>query len=336
MSVAKRSWKVNLADAAAYGVLRLVVAVIQTLPLDMGDRACRWLAAIAGGKLRVRRRTFDGNVEKVFPDASDASRQRLCREMWHSLFLMAMEIAWADRRLHRCNWSEHFAFGDNREMLSLLLSDRPCISVSGHFGNFEVAGYVTGLMGLRTLAIARTLDNPFLDRWVKRFREAKGQFIVDKSGCATTVDRHLQNGGILAMLADQHAGNRGVWQPFMGVPASCHKALALFVLGGKVPMAVVNTRRIGGRPMRLQTCVDGILDPGKDPEHPALESVDTLTRWYNDRLAEGVAVAVEQYWWLHRRWRSPPRRILKKLAKQQARAKSASESAASGSTAAAA
>ena len=317
MSSAKRPLKVNLADAAAYGVLRVLVAVIQTLPLDMGDRACRWLAAIAGGRLRVRRRTFDENVDKVFPDAEPASRHRLCLQMWHSLLLMAMEIAWADRRLHRCNWSRHFAFGDNREMLSLLLSDRPCISVSGHFGNFEVAGYVTGLMGLRTLAIARTLDNPYLDRWVKRFREAKGQFIVDKSGCATTVDRHLQGGGILAMLADQHAGNRGVWQPFMGVPASCHKALALFVLGGKVPMAVVNTRRIDGRPLRLQTCVDGIIDPDRDPDHPALQSVEGLTRWYNDRLAEGVSHAVEQYWWLHRRWRSPPRRVLKRLAKQR-------------------
>jgi KDO2-lipid IV(A) lauroyltransferase len=34
--------------------------------------------------------------------------------------------------------------------------------ISGHFGNFEVGGYLNGLFGFRTYTIARPLDNPFL------------------------------------------------------------------------------------------------------------------------------------------------------------------------------
>ena len=45
---------------------------------------------------------------------------------------------------------------------------------------------------------------------------------------APLVDRHLQQAGTLSLLADQHAGDKGCWVDFLGVPASSHKALALF------------------------------------------------------------------------------------------------------------
>jgi KDO2-lipid IV(A) lauroyltransferase len=40
-----------------------------------------------------------------------------------------------------------------------------------------------------------------------------------------------------------------------------------------------------------------------------------LTAWYNRRLAESIGASVEQYWWLHRRWRQPPPRVARRLAK---------------------
>ena len=309
--------KKRIVDFAAYALVRVVVAVIQVLPLDMGDSVCRGLAALFCGPLRVRRRSTDANFRLIFPDASLASLERLRREMWHSLLLTTCEVAWASRRLHRCNWSRHVRFVNNRQMLSVLLSDRPSVVVTGHYGNFEIGGYVTGLMGFETLAIARTLDNPFLHRWVERFREAKGQFLVDKEGCAPEVDRHLGGGGILSLLADQHAGKKGCWVNFMGVPASCHKALALFAMTARAPMFIAMTRRIG-RPMQFEIdCPDWIDAGGNDPR---AGSVTELTRWYNAGLARGVAGDVSQYWWLHRRWRPPPERVAKRLAKRLARA----------------
>ena len=59
-------------------------------------------------------------------------------------------------------------------MLQYMLSDRPVVMVTGHFGNFEIAGYTSGLMGISSLAIARRLDNRFLHRWVEQFRSSKG------------------------------------------------------------------------------------------------------------------------------------------------------------------
>ncbi len=305
-----------LGDFAAYLVVRLLVAVIQTLPMDMGDSLCRGLAWLAAGPLRIRHRETEENLARIFPAADEAARERLSRAMWHHLLLMVCEIAWAQRRLHLTNWSRHVRFHNQHVMLEHLLSKRPLVTVSGHFGNFEVGGYTLGLMGFSATTIARKLDNRFLHRWVQRFRRAKGQEMVDKEGCAPIVEKHLQNGGMLAILADQHAGPKGCWTDFMGVPASCHKALALFSLSTGAPMMAGYTIRIDGQPMRMESGCVAVTDPARND--PACQSVTSLTEWYNDRLEESVALAVEQYWWLHRRWRQPPPKVAARLAKRAA------------------
>jgi KDO2-lipid IV(A) lauroyltransferase len=126
--------------------------------------------------------------------------------------------------------------------------------------------------------------------------------MVDKEGCAAEVQRHLAQGGVLSLLADQHAGPKGCWVNFLGIPASCHKALALFTLSSRAPMMVGATWRVGGRPMQFLCACTGIADPANDHES-VCTSVTALTRWYNERLAISIGEAVEQYWWLHRRWR---------------------------------
>jgi len=304
-------------DFCAYVIVRMLVSVIQTLPLDMGKSMADGIAWAAAGPLKIRQSATDENLERIFPSASKTSRENLSFEMWRHLLLMVCEIAWAQRRLHLTNWSHYMSFRDNRQILGYLLSDRPTVSVTGHFGNFELGGYVLGLMGFSTTTIARKLDNVFLHRWVERFREAKGQKMVDKEGCAPHIDRHLQNGGALSLLADQHAGPKGCWVNFLGVPASSHKALALFTLTSGAPMMVSYTIRVDGEPMRFEAGCVAIADP-RDDDLGICASVTTLTQWYNDNLAIAIDKAIEQYWWLHRRWRQPPPRVLKQFARRAA------------------
>lgn len=301
-----------LIDFGAYVSVRGLVAVIQALPLDMGDAVCRALAWLAAGPLKIRHRVIKENLEQIFPDADADSRRQLTLAMWHHLLLMVCEIAWAQRRLHLVNWSQHVQFHQARTILHHYLSGRPVVTVTGHYGNFEVGGYITGLMGFPTLTIARQLDNRFLHRWVEGFRGVKGQMMVDKDGCATAVDQHLQQNGILSLLADQYAGPKGCWVDFLGLLASSHKALALFSMSSQAPMLVGYMRRVDGRPMQFEMGVTGVADPQHDLEHNCT-SVTRLTQWYNDKLADAIGMGVEQYWWLHRRWRTPPEKIAARM-----------------------
>lgn len=304
-------------DFTAYVVVRLMVATIQTLPMDAGNQICKCLAHLAAGPLKIRKRITEENLRRIFPTADEPTRRYLAVQMWHSLFLMVCEIAWAQRRLHLVNWRKHVRIPQSDSILGLYLSERPIVGVTGHFGNFEVGGYITGMMGFSTLTIARKLDNRFLHRWVEQFRGAKGQKMVDKEGCAPLVNQHLADGGILSLLADQHAGPKGCWVDFLGETASSHKALALFALSNNAPMMVGYMRRLQGKPMRFELGTTGIVDPSDSASEPYC-SVPALTHWYNQRLASAIDDGVEQYWWLHRRWRQPPEKIAKRLAKKKA------------------
>lgn len=301
-------------DLLLYVIARLFICVIQILPYDAVDAIARRLSDFFALRLKIRSRTTQENLTAVMPAATEQQKQNLEVAMWHSLIMMICEIAWAPRRLHLTNWHKHITFVNNQRVMKRYLSGRPVVLVSGHFGNFEISNYLTSLMGIHTVTIARRLDNPYLHDWMLRFRGANGQTMVDKQGCAAFIDQHMSNAGKLAILADQHAGQKGHWTNFLGVPASCHKALALFSLTANAPMLVGYARRVGARPMQFETGCLGIADP-LDPSHESCQSVANLTDWYNRTLARAIGKAPEQYWWLHRRWRQPPPRAAKRLEK---------------------
>ena len=179
----------------------------------------------------------------------------------------------------------------------------PKVCVTGHFGNFEALGHVSNFWGFQTFTVARTLDNPYLERLVTRYRQSMGQKLLPKSDSAGQADEVLQTGGILALLGDQHAGRKGCVVDFLGRPASCHKALALFALLNRTPLLVATCTRTT-RPMYFSIRMDDVIDPADNP--PEFGSVEDLTQWYNDVLARRIRQQPDQYWWLHDRWKEVP------------------------------
>ncbi|MBX3423681.1 MAG: lysophospholipid acyltransferase family protein [Pirellulaceae bacterium] len=308
-----------LTDWLAYIALRIAVCGILCLSLESCDRLSRLLAVLISDWTTLRRQVCDRNLQLVYGSLDQQQLSFLRRKMWHHLLLMVCEIAHAPRKIHASNWREHIYMPDKEAMMRLLMDSRPTILVTGHFGNFEVAGYLTGLLGIRTSTIARPLDNPLVNEFVLDFRSGTGQTILPMEGSSTSVQQLLDNRGTLSILADQFAGNRGCWVEFFGHITSCHKSLALFVLSARAPMLVTYARRLD-RPLRMEVGLTGIADPalesGQDsPEY--LRSVEAMTRWYNDRLEQAIRLAPEQYWWLHRRWRDVPEAVRNRMAAKQ-------------------
>ncbi len=302
-------------DWLAYLAVRCVVCAVQSASLEACDRACRLLAVVLADWLGIRRKIIDANLLLVYGQLTPRQTAVLRRKMWHNLVLMVCEIALAPRKIHRTNWRDHFYMPHKRQVFQTMMDDHATVLVTGHFGNFEVAGYVVGMVGTPPSTMARPLDNPYIDRYVTDFRSLSGQHILPKEGSAVAVQELLERGGTLAILADQHAGGKGCWVDFFGHPTSCHKGLALFVLSAQAKMIVNYARRLD-RPLKFEMGMTGIADPSlAHSDHPPeyLESVQSLTAWYNECLEEAIRMAPEQYWWLHRRWREVPAAQLKRL-----------------------
>ena len=290
-------------DYGVYVFVRVAIGFVQAVPLEFCERGAELLATLASRVLRIRHHVVDENLRVAFPEMSEAQRADVAWRMWRHLFLMGAEIAQTPRKIHRTNWREHSQIVDLEKFVATLLSGRPLVVISAHYGNFELGGYLMGLFGFPTYTVARQLDNLYLDRWVNDFRGRTGQFILPKRGSAESIKQVLDSGGILTLLGDQSAGKKGCWVSFFGKPASTHKAVSLFSLGNDAPTMVSYARRLGA-PLKYEVGPQAIVDPAA--RDFALRSVPLLAQWYTDHLENLIRKQPDQYWWLHRRWKGQP------------------------------
>ena len=290
----------HLRHLLEYFAVRVVLSLIQAVDLKTSVAVCHWLAWLAGDVLRIRGRVVEENLKIAFPEMSDAERRGVTRRMWVHLLIMVCEVALIQRKIHDTNWRSYVRVENKRPWIRAVSHNGPKVCVTGHIGNFEALGHVSNFWGFHTYTVARTLDNPYLDRLVNRFREAMGQRLLPKSDSAGQADEVLQTGGILALLGDQNAGRKGCIVDFLGRPASCHKALALFSLLNRAPMLVATCTRLD-KPMHFAIRMDAMADPAENSAE--FKSVEALTQWYNDVLASRIRAQPEQYWWLHDRWK---------------------------------
>ncbi len=297
----------RIAHVTVYFVVRSLLCIIQSLSLQQCEALSRSLAWVCGDLLQFRRDVLDDNLRHAFPDWSASKRRQTARGMWRHLFMLLCEMALAQRKIHETNWRDYVRVEGERELLSRMLSPRPIVVVTAHFGNFEMSGYMAGLFGCPTYTIVRPLDNPYLDRFLCRFREGTGQRLFPSHGTAELAQAVLKSNGTLALLGDHHGGPKGCWVEFFGRPASCHKSVALFPLANRLPLLVLLTTR-RGRLLQLTMKCAAVWDP-QQVEDRDRATVPELTQWYNGELEREIRQAPAQYWWLHKRWKERPARV---------------------------
>jgi KDO2-lipid IV(A) lauroyltransferase len=292
-------------DLAVYFVVRALVCVLQALPLRIALGFGRCLALLAYRVDKRHREVARDNLRHAFPDrCADAGEcDRLVRACFTHFCTMAVEIAILPRRMHLHNWRS-FGTPTHFERIVLpVIGDRPVLLVTAHYGNWEVAGYVTGVVGLTSFAIARDLDNPHLDRFLRKFRQKTGQTILSKTGDYDRITGVLAAGGIVATLGDQDAGPKGLFVDFFGRPASTHKAVALLAIEHDALMVVIGVPRTGS-PMRYALEIEEVIDH-RDHAGQA-NAIKAITERFTKAFERLIVRHPEQYFWLHRRWKHQP------------------------------
>ena len=294
-----------LADYAVYLVLRIFVCVIQAMSLAMGRHLAAGLAWLVYHIDKRHREVARDNLRHAFPGRySDAELDTLVRAVIRHFCTLAIEIIHLPRLFHHTNWRRYVSLPQGEILLPHLLSGRPLMFVTGHFGNWELGGFILGALGFKTHAIARTLDNPYVDWFLRvKFREKTGQQILSKDDDFERIQHVLATGGVLATLADQDAGQRGLFVDFFGRPASTHKAVALLALQYNVPLAVIGTAKLA-EPMQYAVLVEDVILPEEYEGRP--DAVRKITQRFSAALERLVRRYPEQYFWLHRRWKHQP------------------------------
>ena len=290
-------------DYATYVAVRFVVCVVQMLSPNGAAGLARALAWLAYRVDRRHRLVADDNLRHAYPDLDAGRRDRMVRDVYRHFCGLLTDIILLPRKLNPYTWRRHLDLAGGRELVGALLSGRPVLFVTGHFGNWEMGGYALGLLGFKTAAIARRLDNPHLHRFLARFRQGTGQEILDKSRDYARIEATLAGRGVLATVADQDAGAKGLFVDFFGRPASTHKAVALLAREYDATMVVTGVAKVG-HPLRYRCVVGDVIRPADYADRP--DAVRAMTERFTVALERLVRGHPEQYFWLHRRWKHQP------------------------------
>jgi KDO2-lipid IV(A) lauroyltransferase len=293
----------HVVDYCVYLLIQAFVCLCQALPPSLAWGLGRLIGRVTHRIDRRHRQTADENLRHSLPHLSEKERAAVVVKMFEHFGQMIAEIVLMPRLLHVCNWRQTIDFTNVECTVGALLSGRPLLIVTGHFGNWELAGFALNLLGFRTHAIARTLDNPYVDRLLRKYREKSGQRLLAKKGDFDQMQEVLDVGGVMATLADQDAGSRGVFVDFFGRPASTHKAIALMAIHHRVPILVAGAARIEDG-FKYRVIAEELILPEEFDGRP--DAVKALTQRYTSALERLIRRYPEQYFWLHRRWKHQP------------------------------
>jgi KDO2-lipid IV(A) lauroyltransferase len=190
----------------------------------------------------------------------------------------------------------------------------PCIVITAHYGNWEIAGMgYCILSGNPLLTVMRPFDNPKIGQHVYSEREGFNHRICPKEGALKSLIGALRKNESVCIISDQHTvKSEGVVVDFFGHPARTHASPAMLHLKTKVPILVSISKRVA--PMKFEfVCADPIIfdTPTGDKERDIIE----ITQRCSTALENLIREEPLQWMWAHRRWldvREKKRNVSKK------------------------
>jgi Kdo2-lipid IVA lauroyltransferase/acyltransferase len=277
--------------------LRGLIWLLLRLPYRWRVPLCGWvlaqvIAPIAGYRRRVRQ-----NLALVLPDLPTSEVERIARAVPDNVGRTVIEIYSGPEFIARAV-DQPLTGGGVAALEEAHRQKRPVILVTGHFGNYDASRAALIGRGYRVGALYMPMVNRFFNEHYVKAISGIGTplFPRGRAGLASMV-RHLRSGGMLGMLVDQHMGH-GEELTFFGRPALT--ALSAAELALKYDALLVPTyavRRSDG------LSFDIIVEPPIPHGTP-----DAMTQALNDSLEALVRQHLDQWFWIHRRWKKSSRR----------------------------
>lgn len=180
--------------------------------------------------------------------------------------------------------------------------DRGVVMVSGHFGLWEFIPQWLTLNGFKMTSVARIQKNRYVDKWFNEMRERNGAHVTDSGYGLRDILRALHNGHILGLMMDQDNGKQGIFMKFMGKWASAPTGPAVISmkLGCPVVPIYVFPDYEGKHLLKIYPPID-VTKYEKN-----IIGQQKLTQEYNNLHEAIIRSKPEQWFWLHRRWKTQP------------------------------
>ncbi|SEK59325.1 lysophospholipid acyltransferase family protein [Roseovarius nanhaiticus] len=272
--------------------LRSLIALAGLMPYRWRIPALGWMVSrivgpLAGYTARVRE-----NLALAMPDLPEDEVRRLMRRVPDNAGRNMMEMYSAREFSERARHSP--VTGPGLPAIQAARAEgRPVIFVTGHLGSFNAARVAMVEQGFEMGVFYRPMKNRYFNvHYTKAMGSLSQPMFEQGRRGMVQMTKHLRGGGVLAILNDLNA-HGGVPLDFFGQPALTSLVTAELALKFDAPLVPVwGIRRENGLDFDIH--VEEPIAPGDPVE---------MTREFNARLERIVRAHMDQWFWIHRRWK---------------------------------
>ncbi|MCQ9124663.1 Kdo(2)-lipid IV(A) acyltransferase [Rodentibacter caecimuris] len=237
------------------------------------------------------------NLELCFPDMPENEREILLQENLRAVGMAIIETGmawfWSDARIKKWSKIEGLYHLKDHQQDGIIF-------VGVHFLTLELGARIVGLHH-PGLGVYRPNDNPLLDWLQTQGRLRSNKDMLDRKDLRGMI-KALRHGETIWYAPDHDYGRKNaVFVPFFAVPDACTTTGSYYLLKSSpkskiIPFAPLRNRDGSGYTVSISPPVD----------FTDLEDETSISTRMNRLVEKEILKGIEQYMWLHRRFKTRP------------------------------
>src|SRR5687768_6199347 len=279
------------------------MALVRIVPLPIALSIGRGLGTLMRLAARKRYRVALKNLDIAFGDTKTVEeKERIARECFKHFGMFAVESL-KFSYMSQDEVERRLSVGEEsmNEFTELTSHGKGILLITGHLGNFEIAGRWITARGYELFALARQARDRGTTDVMTQTRERMGIKVVTINQSLKPVLAGLKRNAIVAIICDKNA--RDVVVPFFGRPTGTVDGPARIALRMGAPMLFFYCVRDGKGHYDVRSHGHYWAIPSGDMEADVIRTMTEV----NQRLEEMIRLYPEQWLWFHNRWKSSPK-----------------------------
>ncbi len=248
---------------------------------------------------RINRRVVETNLRIAFPNLSESERYRLAQANYRWSSRLAVLIFQLENWVHRTE--QKVSFHNLEVMNEALEENKGVILLSAHFGYWEMIVPALSEQGYDVHIYVGEQTNPLVNKEQNRIRGAFGPHLIHRTPAARfQFFRALRGKSVLAMLVDQNDRKSSLFVDFFGKACAAAPSTAGFHLARKSPIVITHAAVVNDR---VQLHFERLhFERSGNKEADILQLTQTIFAAFEGFIRKHP----EQYFWMHRRWKTRP------------------------------
>ncbi len=238
------------------------------------------------------------NLEIVFPDETQAERDRLLAHAWRNLGRLAGEYPNLPR-LRIYDPGSRVTVVDAERLDAIRDAGQAAVFIGGHFAAFEIMAAAIAQRGVPCRMTYRPANNYWVNERIMKTRAgygAKLQAAKGKEG-GMALMRALAKGEGVAIMNDQKY-NEGVASPFFGTTVMTADGPTRLARRFNCPLVPLSIKRVNGSRFVVTVHEPIARDDDPDEETAVFNTVARINAFMERAILEAPA----DWFWVHRRW----------------------------------